>query len=176
MGSMTSHYDLPAGLLAPRLRALPRAPRRRVVVQPHGATDPGLLARLSGAGAQVLGVPVYRWGPSPDPGAVQRAVEATCQPTVDAVVFTSAPGAQAFLDAARAAGRRDELVSALRSDVVPAAVGPITASPVVGVGLEPLVPDRSRLGALVRAVAVHLADCRVRRLRTPGGVLELRGQ
>jgi uroporphyrinogen-III synthase len=44
------------------------------------------------------------------------------------------------------------------------------------VGLDPLVPDRSRLGALVRSVAVHLTECRVRRLRTPAGLLELRGQ
>jgi uroporphyrinogen-III synthase len=149
---------------------------RRVAVQLHGATDPKLLARLTDAGAEVLAVPVYRWGPSPDPAAVQRAVDATCQRTVDAVVFTSAPGSQAFLDAARAAGRGDELVSALRSDVVAAAVGPVTAGPLRDVGLDPLVPDRSRLGALVRAVAVHLTDCRVRRLPTAGGVLELRGQ
>jgi uroporphyrinogen-III synthase len=149
---------------------------RRIAVQLHGATDPRLLARLTDAGGEVLEVPVYRWGPSPDPGAVLRAVDATCQRTVDAVVFTSAPGSQAFLDAAQAAGRREELVSALRADVVAAAVGPITAGPLRDIGLDPLVPDRSRLGALVRAVAVHLTDCRVRRLPTPGGVLELRGQ
>jgi uroporphyrinogen-III synthase len=149
---------------------------RRVVVQLHGATDPGLLARLADAGAVVTAVPVYRWGPSPDPAAVTRAVEATCQRTVDAVVFTSAPGSQAFLDAARDAGRLDDVLAALRDDVVPAAVGPITAAPLVAAGLEPLVPDRSRLGALVRSVAVHLTECRVRRVRTPAGLLELRGQ
>jgi uroporphyrinogen-III synthase len=149
---------------------------RRVVVQLHGATDPRLLARLADAGAVVSGVPVYRWGPSPDPSAVLRAVEATCQRTVDAVVFTSAPGSQAFLDAAAAAGRLDDVLAALGADVVPAAVGPITASPLRDLGLDPLVPDRSRLGALVRSVAVHLTECRVRRLRTPAGLLELRGQ
>jgi uroporphyrinogen-III synthase len=149
---------------------------RRVVVQLHGATDPRLLARLAEAGAAVSGVPVYRWGPSPDPAAVARAVEATCQRTVDVVVFTSAPGSQAFLDAAAAAGRLDDVLAALRADVVPAAVGPITAGPLRDAGLDPLVPDRSRLGALVRSVAVHLTECRVRRLRTPAGLLELRGQ
>jgi uroporphyrinogen-III synthase len=149
---------------------------RRVVVQLHGATDPRLLARLADAGAAVTGVPVYRWGPSPDPGAVTRALEATCQRTVDAVVFTSAPGSQAFLDAARSAGRLDDVVSALGRDVVAAAVGPITAAPLVGAGLDPLVPDRSRLGALVRSVAEHLLEVRVRRLATAAGVLELRGQ
>jgi uroporphyrinogen-III synthase len=149
---------------------------RRIAVQLHGATDPNLLARLVSAGATVDEVPVYRWGPTPDPASVQRAVEATCQRSVDAVLFTSAPGSQAFLDAARAAGRFDEVVAALRDDVMPCAVGPITAMPLRDAGLDPLVPDRSRLGALVRAVADHLTTRRVQSLPTSAGLLELRGQ
>lgn len=149
---------------------------RRIAVQLHGATDPRQLAQLTAAGADVHPVPVYRWGPSPDPTAVQRAIEATCQRTVDAVVFTSAPGSTAFLEAADAAGRGVEVLRALRRDVVAAAVGPVTAGPLRDAGVEPLVPDRSRLGALVRAVAEHLATQRVRVLPTVAGDLELRGQ
>jgi uroporphyrinogen-III synthase len=149
---------------------------RRIAVQQHGLPDDELLARLTAAGAEVERVPVYRWGPSPDPGAVQRAIDATCAGTVDAVVFTSAPGSQAFLDAARAAGRLPEVLSALRGDTVSAAVGPVTAEPLRRTGLTPLVPDRYRLGALVRAVADHLASTRVRRISTCAGVLDVRGQ
>src|SRR5690606_17907296 len=36
-----------------------------------------------------------------------------------------------------------------------AAVGPVTAEPLVYAGFTPLVPDRGRLGALVRSVVVH---------------------
>jgi uroporphyrinogen-III synthase len=149
---------------------------RRIAVQLHGATDPELLARLTAAGAEVQEVPVYRWGPSPDPAAVTRAVEATCQRTVDAVVFTSKPGTQAFLDAAEAAGRLPEVLTAFGGDVVAAAVGSITAAPLTGLGVQPLVPDRFRLGALVRAVADHLSGTRVLVRQTAGGRLELRGQ
>ena len=149
---------------------------RRIAVQLHGATDPDLLDRLRREGADVVEVPVYRWGPSPDPAAVQRAVEAVCARTVDAVVFTSAPGCSAFLDAARAAGREDEVLRALRTRVAPAAVGPVTAEPLLAAGLDPVVPDRFRLGALVRAVADHLSTTRVLRADTPCGALELRGQ
>ena len=149
---------------------------RRIAVQLHGTTDAELLGRLVDAGARVQQVPVYRWGPSPDPAAVLRAVEAICQRTIDAVLFTSAPGSQAFLDAARSAGRLDDLVDALRDDVVAAAVGSITAGPLLALGLEPLIPDRSRLGALVRSVADHLSSSRVLVRQTAGGRLELRGQ
>jgi uroporphyrinogen-III synthase len=149
---------------------------RRVAIQLHGNTDVDLVTRLVDAGAEVQQVPVYRWGPSPDPVAVQRAIEATCQRTVDVVVFTSAPGTQAFLDAAQAAGRLDDLVAALREDVVPAAVGSITAGPLTALGLDALIPDRFRLGALVRSVAEHLSSSRVVVRQTVGGRLELRGQ
>ena len=36
-----------------------------------------------------------------------------------------------------------------------AAVGPITAGPLRAAGFEPLIPDRGRLGSLVRAVVTH---------------------
>ncbi|KEP74060.1 uroporphyrinogen-III synthase, partial [Microbacterium sp. SUBG005] len=39
--------------------------------------------------------------------------------------------------------------------VLVAAVGPITAGPLRDFGIAPLVPDRGRLGALVRAVVTH---------------------
>jgi len=149
---------------------------RRVAVQLHGLPDDDLLAQLTRAGADLARVPVYRWGPSPEPAAVQRAIEAICARTVDAVVFTSAPGSQAFLDAASDAGRLPDLLEALSGDVVPAAVGPVTAAPLVKGGLDPLVPDRFRLGALVRAVADHLTGQRIREVRTDAGVLHLRGQ
>jgi uroporphyrinogen-III synthase len=149
---------------------------RRVTLQLHGTTDDALVARLTEAGAEVQQVPVYRWGPSPDPAAVLRAIEATCLRAVDAVVFTSAPGSQAFLDAAEAAGRLPDLVAALREDVVAAAVGSITAGPLTALGLDVLIPDRFRLGALVRSVAEHLSSSRVLVRQTPGGLLELRGQ
>jgi uroporphyrinogen-III synthase len=149
---------------------------RRIAVQLHGATDMRLLDRLAAAGAEVLPVPVYRWGPPVDPAAVRRAVDLACQRAADAVLFTSAPGAEAFLAAARSTGQLDDLVGALRTDVTAAAVGPVTARPLRDAGVLPLVPDRSRLGALVRITGQHLLANRVRELRTRFGELHLRGQ
>lgn len=149
---------------------------RTVAVQMHGEPDEAITSPLESAGACVHAVPVYRWAPSPDPASVVRAVEAACARTVDAVVFTSAPGARALLRAAEEVGRSADLLDALRSDVVAAAVGPVTAGPLVEAGLQPLVPDRSRLGALVRAVSVVLEQRAGRTVQTVKGPLQLRGQ
>ncbi|GAB3278870.1 uroporphyrinogen-III synthase [Kineosporia babensis] len=149
---------------------------RRVVIQLHGATDESLIERLRVAGADVVAVPVYRWGPAPDPVAVERSIEATCNRTVDVVLFTSAPGAEAFLATAARLGRREDLIKALQMDVVAAAVGRVTAKPLLEQGINPLIPDRSRLGALIRTTVDHLTTVRTRSLNTEQGVLEMRGQ
>ncbi|MFI7585767.1 uroporphyrinogen-III synthase [Spongisporangium articulatum] len=149
---------------------------RRIAVQLYGSADLDALEALRGAGADVVPVPVYRWGPAPDPAAVDRAVGQVCTGGYDAAVFASAPGVRAFLDAARRLERYAEVLEALRGPVVPAAVGPVTAAPLREVGLEPVVPERFRLGATVRVLAARLAEG-VRSLALPdGGCLELRGR
>jgi uroporphyrinogen-III synthase len=149
---------------------------RRIAFQLHGVVDDDQVHRLRAAGADVEAVPVYRWGPAPDPAAVGRGVEAICNRACDAVVFTSAPGAQALLDAADLAGRLDDLVEAFSADVVPAAVGDVTAGPLRRASLAPLVPDRHRLGALVRCLAAHLEQLSTTGLCTHYGRLEVRGR
>lgn len=147
----------------------------KVAFQLHGVVADPQVDRLRAAGAVVEAVPVYRWGPSPDPVAVRRAIDAICSKSVDAAVFTSAPGAQALLDAAREAERFEPLLAALKGDVLPAAVGPVTAGPLVAVGLTPLVPERGRLGALVRCVADELAQRSSSGIATRHGHVGVRG-
>lgn len=148
---------------------------KRVVFQLHGVVNDGEADRLRQAGADVEAVPVYRWGPSPDPQSVRRAIDAICAGTVDAVTFTSAPGAQALLDAAERYGRSAQLLAALDTEVLAAAVGPVTAGPLINVGLTPLIPDRGRLGALVRCLADELSRRSRTGLATKHGHLEVRG-
>ncbi|MCW2769641.1 MAG: uroporphyrinogen-III synthase [Aeromicrobium sp.] len=45
-----------------------------IAVQHHGAGDDGLEKRLAAAGGRPFGLVVYRWGPPPDPEAVERSV------------------------------------------------------------------------------------------------------
>lgn len=147
-----------------------------VAVQLHGFTDPDQLTRLEDAGATVLSVAPYRWTAHEDSARVLRLVDAICAGTIDAVTFTSAPAVEALFNMADAAGRLDELQAALRQSVVAAAVGPVTAAPLVGAGILPIVPDRFRMGALIRLLCEHLEESSIHRLSTEFGAVELRGR
>lgn len=145
-----------------------------IAVQHHGAGDDGLERRLSAAGAVPYGLIVYRWGPPPDPAALERSVTDLAAGCYDAVVFTSAPGAASWLDAVRRAGHEKEVVTlADAGRLMVSAVGPVTAEPLRVAGLAPLLPDRARLGALVRSVVMHLGDASVS-VPTVGGHLRIR--
>jgi len=127
-----------------------------VAVQLHGHHDADQLARLRGAGHRVLTVAPYRWLPPQDPEQVTRLLDAAVARSLDALTFTSAPASEALLAAARGQGIHDAVVDALRTDVLAAAVGPVTAAPLQEAGIDALQPDRYRLGALVRHLATHL--------------------
>ncbi|MBB2899991.1 uroporphyrinogen-III synthase [Kineococcus radiotolerans] len=149
---------------------------RSIVVQLHGAADQDQLEPLRAAGARVRGVSVYRWLPPADPVAVERLVDLVATRRLDAVTFTSAPGALALLEVARRQGRLDEVVAACGTGVVACAVGDVTAEPLRAVGVEPLIPDRWRLGALLRTLTTHLAENPLACVATTAGVLRLRAQ
>ena len=157
---------------SPSPRRAPRSPRCCSTRASPGATSPSSTTAPARTGwtrrspPRVPGVRslvVYRWGPPPDPAVVTASVRGVAAGEIDAVVFTSAPGAHAWLEAADDGGRRRRRSRALarRGSVVMAAVGPITAKPLQDRGIEPLVPDRGRLGALVR-------DARRALRRAPG--------
>lgn len=131
----------------------------RVAVQHHGAGDDGLDAALVEGGAEVIALKVYRWGPPPDRGAVADSIRQVAAGAFDAVVFTSAPGASAWLnelDQHDAIDSVRELVSSSR--LLVASVGPVTAEPLELAGMSPVLPDRARMGALVRRIIMELGD------------------
>ena len=148
---------------------------QRIAVQHHGAGADGLDAELAAAGADVVSLVVYRWGPPPDPAALAASVTAAAAGEIDAVVFTSAPGARAWLEAAEAAGVAGALVRRFGAGtMVAAAVGPITARPLVAHGIHPLVPERGRLGALVRTLVGHFEEAQSQAVCTTSGMLQVR--
>ncbi len=151
-------------------------PGLTVAVQLHGYLPPEALDRLREAHDRVLTVEPYRWlDPDVADERVDRLIEAACTGGLDCITFTSAPAVHALFMAAEARGRFDDLVDAMRGPVVAAAVGPVTAAPLVAAGITPLQPERFRMGAMIRQVCEHLESERVVRLETQHGPLELRG-
>ncbi|MGW3317626.1 uroporphyrinogen-III synthase [Streptomyces fungicidicus] len=146
----------------------------RIAVQLHGEPLPGFVESLRAGGAEVVGVPVYRWLPPEDLGPVDRLIDATVARALDTVTFTSAPAAASLLSRAGERGLLDELVAALGHDVLPACVGPVTALPLQARGIDTVQPERFRLGPLVQLLCRELPS-RARSLPVAGHRLEIRG-
>ncbi|MFZ1412666.1 MAG: uroporphyrinogen-III synthase [Micropruina sp.] len=130
----------------------------RIAIQHHGAGSDGLDDAFMAAGAEVQSLVVYRWGPAPDQQILRTALRQVALRRYDAVAFTSAPGAAAFLEAARHEDLFCHVRDAFAAGMVAAAVGVVTAQPLTDAGITPLVPDRYRLGALVRMLVERLGE------------------
>ncbi|WP_108249151.1 uroporphyrinogen-III synthase [Planctomonas deserti] len=169
-----SDEETTASLVDKTLAEYPHA--TAVAVQLHGQTDEHQLSRLRDAGVRVLTVAPYRWV-SPDAAdeRVGRLIDAIVARQLDAVTFTSAPAVHALFGAAEALGRIEPLLDAMRSDVLSAAVGPVTAAPLEAAGIQPIQPQRYRMGALIRLVCEYLEQNRVLRVQTRQGDLAIRG-
>jgi uroporphyrinogen-III synthase len=148
-----------------------------IAVQQHGYSDACQLERLRGAGATVLTVTPYRWiKPEGAEDKVPRLIEAVCGRRLDVVTFTSAPAVDALWSTAHEMGLHEELAEAFRSDVVAAAVGPVTAQPLIDAGIRPIMPERYRMGALIRLVVEHISEHLVARYDTALGEVQIRGR
>ncbi|ONM48103.1 uroporphyrinogen-III synthase [Nocardia donostiensis] len=151
----------------------------RIAVQLHGATTewepvPDFCEVLRCAGADVVPVPVYRWTPPPDQGPMDQLIEAIITGGLDCVTFTSAPAVASMLMRADDTGLLEGVLQALRSRVLAACVGPITAAPLEELGVPTSQPGRARLGALARHVAEELPR-RAGRIQAAGHAISVRG-
>lgn len=148
---------------------------RRIAVQLHGEPLTEFVAALRDAGADVVGVPVYRWLPPEDIGPLDRLLDATLAGSVDALAFTSAPAAASLLARAEERGLRPGLIDAFRHGVAAVCVGPVTALPLQAQGIGTLQPERFRLGPLVQVICQEL-PARAVELTVAGHRVQLRGQ
>jgi uroporphyrinogen-III synthase len=174
LNAETSDLDTMASLVDAAIAA--GLSDRRVAVQLHGYTDEVALRRLTEISDCVMTVTPYRWAQPDPPDRLTRLIKATCQRQVEALTFTSAPAAAATLEAAEALELRRDFVQALSDYVATAAVGPVTAEPLREAGIDPVVPDRYRLGALVRLVTEELTRRHIQRFQSDEVIIELRGR
>jgi uroporphyrinogen-III synthase len=129
-----------------------------VLFQRHGEAAPRVVDALRHLGANVEAVSVYAWTLPDDDRPAARLIDAIVAGRVHAVTFTSAPAVRNLVALARARDL-DEVVrdSFGRGRVLAACVGPVCAAAASAVGFGPsLVPDRFRLGPLIRRLTDHL--------------------
>ncbi|WP_137146098.1 uroporphyrinogen-III synthase [Mycolicibacterium sp. CR10] len=152
----------------------------RIAVQLHGATAewdpfPEFLDELRSAGAEVVPIRVYRWHPAPRNGEFDAMVAGIAEEKFDAVSFTSAPAVASVLMRAAEMGLESRVLSALRNGVHAMCVGPVTARPLVRLGVPTSAPERMRLGALARHITDELPLLQARTVNVAGHLLEIRG-
>lgn len=153
---------------------------RRIAVQLHGERtewEPGtdLCDSLRAAGADVVAVPVYRWTPPDDPLPMNRMIEQIIDRSLDSVTFTSAPAVASILMRAKQIGALEPMLRALRTDVLAACVGPVTAAPLEALDVPVTMPARARLGSLARHITEELPR-RTVRIEAGGHTLGLRAR
>lgn len=149
---------------------------RRIAVQHHGALDQALDDAFREAGADVVPLAVYKWGPPPDAEAVARSARGLGAGEYDAVAFTSAPAVLAWLDGIRAEGVEEQVRARVGTgELMLAAVGSVTAEPLGYAGLLARQPTRPRMGALARLIIEELGHGK-HVLRTQEGSLRVRAE
>lgn len=133
-----------------------------VVIQLDGGSSMAAVEELRASGATVITVPVYRWHQASELSAPLRLAGAVIAGKVHAVTFTASPAITSWFDIAAHPGVAEDLRRRLAGgDVVIGCVGPVCAEAAHEQGLSSadiVLPEATRLGALVRAVAERLID------------------
>lgn len=148
---------------------------KRIAVQLHGEPSHDVVSTLEATGAKVVPVPVYRWLPPEDIGAVKNLIEAVITKQIDAITFTSAPAVAGLLQVAKDNDLEESLLNALSYDVIPICVGPVCSAPLDRKGIASVVPPRSRLGSLIKTVAEVVPIRTSKKVVAGGKTFEVRG-
>ncbi|MFA7323559.1 MAG: uroporphyrinogen-III synthase [Candidatus Nanopelagicales bacterium] len=131
----------------------------RVGIQLHGLPIVELKSALEEAGATVVEIPVYRWDFPDDIAPLDRLIRECATGGLDAVVFTSALAVAALLSRATQLDLHAQLIEAFRAQrPLACCVGPVTAAEFVREGVPVILPERARLGDLLRMVSVEVPE------------------
>ena len=111
--------------------------RRRVAIQLHGYTDEVQLSRLREVSEPVLTVTPYRWVRPTAHDRLPQADRGGLLPAAGRADVHQRPWCRGHPGGRRGVRPTPDLVDALQRDVVAAAVGPVTAGPLLDAGSPP---------------------------------------
>jgi uroporphyrinogen-III synthase len=131
---------------------------RRVGVQLYGTPNPQLVSALEAKGARVTPVQVYAYGAVADSSAVNALITKVLNGEAKVIAFTTAEQVRMLFDFAHQLGHSEALRTALKDNVVIAAIGDVTSRALGEQGLVPkIVPKQPKMGALAQEVADYFA-------------------
>jgi len=130
------------------------APNDDVTLVHYGERSAPLVDAMARRGARVRELLLYEWALPEDTVPMRRLVEEIVERRVGAVAFTSQVQLRHLMIVAKEMRRLDDLLVALRTHTIVAAVGPTCADALVQAGVVPrVVPDHPKMGAMVAALA-----------------------
>ena len=141
---------------------------RAVAVQEHGEPNRLFLGELKARGADVISVPVYKFGPPEDPGPLRTLTARAAAGEVDVLLFTNSHQVQNVFDSARSSGLAGRLRAAAGRMLV-GSIGPVCSEELARFGLHPdFEPAEPSMEFLV-AEAARQAAVRLPAKRRAGG-------
>ena len=126
---------------------------KRIAVQEYGIENPLFIAELEKRSADVMRVPVYRWGLPQDLGPLRAALRAIIAGDARVILFTNAMQVESVLQIAAEGGLQQQLRSALKQCVV-CSVGPTCSETLAAHDIRvDLQPEHPKMGPLVQEAA-----------------------
>jgi len=124
-----------------------------VAVQEHGLPSVELYGGLQERGAVVFAVPVYKWEPPEDTGALKEAIRTLASGNFDVVLFTSSVQVHHLFRFSEEIGQQRDVSEGLRRAVI-GSIGPVTSETLREFGVTPdLEPTHPKMGFLVKETA-----------------------
>ncbi len=146
----------------------------RVAVQEYGASNPELLAELSGRCRELTKVPVYQWALPEELQPLRECVLGIASGSVDVVLFMTAVQVIHLFQVAQQIGAEEQLRAGLTALAV-LSIGPTTTEELAHYGVTPdFEPSRPKMGFLVNEAAQYAATV-LEQKRAGQAVQALRG-
>jgi len=131
---------------------------QRVAVQEYGITNVAFLEELRKRGAQVIPVPVYRWGPPEDLAPLRQALRVIVSGDAHIVLFTNAMQVESVLQIATEEGLQTQLLQAFERCVV-GSVGPTCSEALAAHHIRvDIEPEHPKMGMLVYEAAQRASE------------------
>ena len=133
-------------------------PGTEILVLHYGERNIAFLDVLAAHDIQVRELSLYEWKLPDDLHPLRRLVDEIVERRVNCVAFTSQIQARHLLQVAREMDREDDLLHALRTHTLVAAIGPTCVEALRAMGVEPtVVPSQPKMGPMVKTLARYLS-------------------